>query len=783
MFVSKFSYPISILTLSIACTFQTPSYAEPVTPIGRIVKGDFVSKNQYPWMAGLLFVERDENNQEQSQQGCGGALISPTWVVTAAHCLDGVEATGLKVLLNAVDTQKTGEGEEIISAKRFVVHPTWLANQNRDDGTPDQGTNEDGTPVVPQPEPAADIALIELDTAAVTTPISVLAAESRHIPYGTTATVIGWGMLDEGVIGFLEYFTNVYFDRSKLAEDATEEDAYKLLVQALKEASYTEKQITRMALLGNQVAHIEKANPTAGEPEKGEGFLQLVKLANEKGGSFTAESSRFDEVYDYLANASTPIETMLIQLGQVPNNLLRHTTHPVADLQACKKFDDSVQDYEICAGEIGDEKGSCYGDSGGPFIIHHPEQHTPLLAGAVSRGTVTCGLPYNIYTNVAAFIPFIKESVTDFNTTTVNYPEVATVQCDTNTPIPNKPELKTFSHFDRVLAEWSTANNAQGYRLFYAPYSNPIDNTTLDNISTVEMSTSRATAAQLPAESKMYVAVQAYNCNGSSEYSNLGAFMIPKEIDNAPTGTPMPQGEAVTVSQRAQVFGIPLYAPQSVPKEKLQHVAHVLAEYIDNDEDGTADDPDMLKKMQEGKAAMLVLNNEQDFIDDEKFFQDKWVQGIYSPEIHPTGSKAGAFDATLEEVLHLITDTGYVPTYPNAFGFNDSELTRAMDTARGGKFATIPAKYPENAWYTYTDQTCTYECQMTEYFYWALTSILEAQSHEGRLAEINDEWKLNTVEKVQQGDPAVYTLLTNKNYRLPTRLPDGQYTAQAIEIK
>ena len=66
-----------------------------------------------------------------------------------------------------------------------------------------------------------------------------------------------------------------------------------------------------------------------------------------------------------------------------------------------------------------------------------------------------------------------------------------------------------------------------------------------------------------------------------------------------------------------------------------------------------------------------------------------------------------------------------------------------------------------------------YNCQVTEYHYWALTSILGAQQN--RLDEIGQEWKLNTKEKVQNQDAAVYQLLTDPQYNFPTVLPDGTY--------
>ena len=108
------------------------------------------------------------------------------------------------------------------------------------------------------------------------------------------------------------------------------------------------------------------------------------------------------------------------------------------------------------------------------------------------------------------------------------------------------------------------------------------------------------------------------------------------------------------------------------------------------------------------------------------------------------------FDASLEEVLHLITQHGYAEVYPNIFGENkDSEIAKAMDMARGGYFKNVPNSYPSNAWYTYDDKTCDYSCQITEYTYWALTSILGGQNYPGRLDEIKQEWRLNTKEKVK----------------------------------
>ena len=107
-------------------------------------------------------------------------------------------------------------------------------------------------------------------------------------------------------------------------------------------------------------------------------------------------------------------------------------------------------------------------------------------------------------------------------------------------------------------------------------------------------------------------------------------------------------------------------------------------------------------------------------------------QNLFNEEIHTEGSSIeNGFDATLEEVLHLISDYGYSPTYPKVFGTHTgTDIADAMDIARGGQYLSIPARYPSTAWYHYTDSTCNYSCQITEYIYWGLTTYLGGQKYE-----------------------------------------------------
>lgn len=225
-------------------------------------------------------------------------------------------------------------------------------------------------------------------------------------------------------------------------------------------------------------------------------------------------------------------------------------------------------------------------------------------------------------------------------------------------------------------------------------------------------------------------------------------------------------------NRKVAVFGVPVYGHKQVDDSKLLHTANILAQYLDNDEDGIVDNQLVLDAIISSKASIGMKKNASSWVRTPELAQDLYGSETI-PEWHSNG-QTGTFDASLEEVLHVITHSGYANAYPNVFGeVAGTSISNAMDIARGGQFTEIPEPYPINAWYTYDDQTCEYDCMVTEYIYWALTSFLGAQ--ENRLDEIVHEWKLNTKGLVQTSDTTIYRLLTDSAYKLPSILPDGTY--------
>ncbi len=246
----------------------------------------------------------------------------------------------------------------------------------------------------------------------------------------------------------------------------------------------------------------------------------------------------------------------------------------------------------------------------------------------------------------------------------------------------------------------------------------------------------------------------------------------PPDPGNDPNFTIVAHSDAgfTSTNRKVEVLGVPIYAYANVEDVKLLHAANIMAQYLDNDEDGVVDNPALLSALTSSNAALYMWKQEgqQGSINAQDLGADESV-----PAWHNNGHTS-RFDAALEEIWHVITHSGFANAYPDAFGEDaGTSLTNAMDIARGGRFQSVPSPYPGGAWYTYDDQTCDYGCMATEYIYWAMTSVLGAQ--ENRAGEIQQEWKLNTKAKVQQMDTAIYQLLTDPQYVFPIVLPDGTY--------
>ena len=229
-----------------------------------------------------------------------------------------------------------------------------------------------------------------------------------------------------------------------------------------------------------------------------------------------------------------------------------------------------------------------------------------------------------------------------------------------------------------------------------------------------------------------------------------------------------------------RVFGVRIFATANVEQERFLHATNIMREYLDNDGDGRADSKKLVRSLKKEKACMTLFEDESEldsFLDKHERQLEKTglnFQDLYNDEIVLLSDISTRFDASLEEIFHLISDYGYSQINPKAFGYTkDSIIGGLMTDARGGHFAKTPKKYPKSAYYTYADKSCDYECQHAEFIYWGVTSLLEGQNGPGRFEEIKQEWQLNTSEKIKASAPDLYDFLSDAALDLPAVLPDG----------
>ncbi len=91
-----------------------------VTP--RIIGGSTSQPNVYPWMAAIV---GSSSSDIATGQFCGGTLVHPHWIVTAAHCVIGSTPDSLDVVLGAHNLNQPVNIQRI-EVSEIIVHPNYL---------------------------------------------------------------------------------------------------------------------------------------------------------------------------------------------------------------------------------------------------------------------------------------------------------------------------------------------------------------------------------------------------------------------------------------------------------------------------------------------------------------------------------------------------------------------------------------------------------------------------------------------------------------------------------
>ncbi|RKZ42744.1 MAG: hypothetical protein DRQ49_00960 [Gammaproteobacteria bacterium] len=193
---------------------------------------------------------------------------------------------------------------------------------------------------------------------------------------------------------------------------------------------------------------------------------------------------------------------------------LQQVTVPIVSNTQCNEhfsYAGDVKETMLCAGFADGGADACIGDSGGPLVMKTGSGWQQV--GIVSWGE-GCALPnyYGVYTRVPFFQSFMTENICQ--------------QAD----IPPSPHLEVHKDEKSVTISWNQVK-ADGYQLYYAPYSKPLSNVTLDNIESLELGNRtsfnvKLTSLKVFSDQNFYVAVRAYNGNCYSDYSNLCTIMM-----------------------------------------------------------------------------------------------------------------------------------------------------------------------------------------------------------------------------------------------------------------
>nr|AAM88341.1 coagulation factor VII [Danio rerio] len=84
----------------------------------RIVGGSECPKGHCPWQVLLKYGEKGF---------CGGVIYKPTWILTAAHCLEKLKVKFLRIVAGEHDLEVDEGTEQLIQVDQMFTHPAYVS--------------------------------------------------------------------------------------------------------------------------------------------------------------------------------------------------------------------------------------------------------------------------------------------------------------------------------------------------------------------------------------------------------------------------------------------------------------------------------------------------------------------------------------------------------------------------------------------------------------------------------------------------------------------------------
>ncbi|RLV88165.1 hypothetical protein DV515_00015562 [Chloebia gouldiae] len=153
-----------LFILSLGGSILLPALAPAGTQGSQIIGGKAAAPHSRPFMASI---------QMDGEHVCGGFLVWPKWVMTAAHCFIPRRSPSVRVVLGAQRLQEPEESQQIFSVAESIAHPLYNARATDN-----------------------DIRLLRLNRSATLNKyVKRIRLPSPHIDLkpGTVCSVMGWG--------------------------------------------------------------------------------------------------------------------------------------------------------------------------------------------------------------------------------------------------------------------------------------------------------------------------------------------------------------------------------------------------------------------------------------------------------------------------------------------------------------------------------------------------------------------------------------------------------------
>ena len=160
----------------------------PVTRVGRIVGGMETTITHWPWQTAIAFRPSVASGNGFQRQFCGGTLVAPTFVITAAHCFyrdGGFTSPDQYSVITGRTHLSSNAGQEVDFDSYFVPVDAL------------------GNPLFNPSEFGFDFVIVRLSAPSVSPTIQIAGSDERATwAAGQPAFVTGWGDIAEGAGAF-----------------------------------------------------------------------------------------------------------------------------------------------------------------------------------------------------------------------------------------------------------------------------------------------------------------------------------------------------------------------------------------------------------------------------------------------------------------------------------------------------------------------------------------------------------------------------------------------------